>query len=123
MSDELGQRPYREAALVVGATIEEVREDLPEASDVFAGERGTIVLDSSGIGFDARPDVTIYEVIHYLDTGEVQVFVRHGEDGAQFKVPGGGPSFGIPQLHDVEGETDPRKIIRKLGIPEQFMFP
>jgi hypothetical protein len=118
-----GPREFREAALVIGRSATQIRADLPTASEVFATPRGTVVLDAEGLDYASDPEVTIYEVIRYLDTGELRCAILRGEDAAVFRHPPGGPSFGLDVLDSIDGETEPRNIVRALGIPERFMFP
>jgi hypothetical protein len=47
----------------------------------------------------------------------------HGMKSAIYEVPPGPNVFELDVLPNVEGETEPRAIARKLGIPEDFLFP
>lgn len=120
---KLEARASRHAALVVGRTVAELRRELPDDVEVIAAPRGAVVLDSEGLDWPQAPAVTVFEVTHYLDDHEFSCSVHHLEDVAVFRCPSGGPTLGLPVLDEVEGETDPKNIVRKLGIPESFMFP
>jgi hypothetical protein len=104
-------RPERTAALVIGRTVDQVREVARPDVEVRAGERGVIALGSRAVllDFHDQPDVTLYTLTHYLDDDELDIMLQRGTETSS-------PT-------EVEGETEPRKIVAKLGIPVEFMFP
>jgi hypothetical protein len=117
------KRAKREAALVTGRSLDEVREDA-DGGEVIATSRGVIVFGRSAgaLDYTDHPGVTCIQVSRYLDNGDFRCYVQRGDDVEMYAVPRG-PESGLPRLDNIEGETDPRSIVRKLGIPEQFMFP
>ncbi|HEY5950798.1 MAG TPA: hypothetical protein VIV40_35140 [Kofleriaceae bacterium] len=104
-------REERTAALVIGRTADEVRAVAEPGVDVQAGSRGVVALGPLAVllDFHDQPDVTVYTVSHYLDNDMFSVTLERGTDTSY-------PT-------EVEGETDPRKIVAKLGIPVEYMFP
>ena len=61
------------------------------------------------LDYHDQPDVTVYTVSHYLDDDQVTIMVQRGTDSSS--------------LTELDGETDPRKIVEKLGLPVEYMFP
>lgn len=113
-------RALRFAALIEGATLADVIHHAQLASNVIATSRGAVVLDEKRVpmAYDEVPGVTVYEVRRFLDTNEfIVTIVRDGEVRVF-----GAERLGATVTSDVEGETEPRAILRKLGIPEDYIF-
>lgn len=121
MPDKTRGRPRRFAALVEGPPLADVAQRAREASNVFETPRGAVVLGekTARMDYDEVPGVTVYDVMHLLDIHKLVVtIVREGN----VRVFGRDPNYGTP-IAEVDGETEPRAILRKLGIPEDYMFP
>jgi len=67
------------------------------------------------------PGVTTYEMMRYLDTGELRCVICH--EGTVAVFPSNLPGVHGELLATIEGETEPRAIARRLGIPEDHLFP
>lgn len=104
----------REAALFEGATLAGVQPHVADGARLVATPRGVVALGDDGIAGDAT-----YRVMHVVDEGRFYVYV--GE--AVFQRPAGQPTGGAEELASVEGETEPRAIVQKLGIPVDYIFP
>lgn len=121
--DPSKMRPLRRAALILGVRSEQLRELVRESSHLLDTGRGAVVLDE--IYFDdgkIEGATVVYRVHRFLDDGSFSCDVASGEQVAEYWTDGK-TITGIESLADVEGETDPRTIVGKLGIPEDWMFP
>lgn len=114
-------RPRRFAALIEGATLADVVQHARLESNVIATPRGAVVLAEKRVAmaYDGIPTVTVYEVTRYLDTNEFIVTIARA---GKVRV------FGTDRIEaavtaEVDGATEPRAILRKLGIPEDYIFP
>jgi hypothetical protein len=116
-------RPFREAVLIAGRTRDQVLRDFPDLDRVETAARGAVAFGEAAslVSYD-DPAVTTFDATHFLDNGEFVVTITCGDRVTCFAKPAQTGSM-FPAIADVEGETDPRKILRKLGIPEDFMFP
>ena len=115
------RRAERYAALLIGASLADVRREASDERNVIETPRGPAVLgdESAAWAFAETPGVTTYAVTHFLDSGEFWVSVYTGGDAWMF----GGSIEGVKRLSDIEGEVEPRSIVRKLGLPEHYIFP
>lgn len=115
-------RPLRKATLVEGMDLRILREWLDDC-EVVSVPRGHVILAPPYVSewkADARRS---YAAVHYLDDDSFYCIVTF-DDGSIGQFPTPPPSgLGWKHLGDVDGETDPRAICRKLGIPEDYMFP
>ena len=122
--DEPATRPLRHAELVEGMTADELKKMANDPRHVIDTPRGPVLLDEQHLYLDLAeiPHLRIYSVTRYLDNDDFRCSVTQNGDVAVFPavVPA---SLGLRQLDAVDGETEPREIVRKLGIPEQHMFP
>lgn len=117
-------RPYRYAALIVGAPPDDVAAKTATERAVRTA-RGVVILGDETVAnaYEGAPGVTMYEVTHWLDKGDFWVSRSVGEQTAIYEVPRGPHPGDLEILTNVEGETEPRAIARNLGIPEDFLFP
>jgi len=115
-------RPYRYAAVVEGLSTDELRAMVKQPQQVIEGHRGPILLcrDAALEDLEESPRYTLYVVTHYIDNDDFGCDVIHGGD---VKVFPGTRAMGLPSIDSVLGETDPRAIVRALGIPEDHVFP
>lgn len=104
-------RAERTAALVIGRTADQVRAVAEDGVEVKDGARGVLVLgeDAALLDFRDEPDVTVYVLTHYLDEDELDIELSQGTKTSY-------PT-------EIDGETEPRKIVSRLGIPVDYMFP
>jgi hypothetical protein len=104
-------RLERYAALIIGRTVEEVRAVARPGDEVEKGARGVVVLGSRAVfrNYRGQPEVTAYAVLHWLDNNRFELTVSRGTE----------TSYDC----NLDGETDPRKIVANLGISVDYMFP
>jgi hypothetical protein len=125
-AEDLDTRPFRWAALVIGPSLDELAANARDQRHVLATPRGVVVLDEVGLvlPYTEGARVTLYQVTHYLDDDSFDVSLTTPDDQVSvFYWPQRDNVFGLPSLAEVDGETEPRAIVRKLGIPEDYMFP
>ncbi len=123
-SSSVPSRPRREATLVIGASVAEVQHGAATSAKLLTTDRGVVVLGYAGLGSRYPKDAIVYTVVHYLDDDTFSGSVtRSPHDVGVFYVPTQRSVAGLPILPDIDGETEPRRIVRKLGIPVAFMYP
>jgi hypothetical protein len=117
-------RPYRYAALIIGAPADEVASKA-SADVVRRTDRGVVILGDETVAtnYHDEPNLTIFEVWHYLDHDEFELARHNGTKTEMYTLPFRASPFKLRRIEDVEGEKQPRAILRKLGIPEDFLYP
>lgn len=121
--DPTAGRASRSAALVVGVPPERIRGLVNASAQVIESARGAVILEDIDFDEEKISGATIvYRTHRFLDDGAFTCDVGYGEEIAQYRTAGETIKR-IERLSNVEGETDPRTIVRKLGIPEDWMFP
>ncbi len=116
----------RDAVVIEGVRAEAARRLVPELGvHVVDGDRGAIaydVSDEARFACEDRAPGHVFEFRWYPKSREFRFRVMKGENAvATFR---GGENWivdGTPVLADVEGETEPSKIIAKFGIAPEFL--
>jgi hypothetical protein len=119
------ERPTRMAALLEGIAFEDLSGEVSEPKNVARSHRGAILLGELWVGYRLceERNLRMVEVLHYLDDDTFKCTIYKGDDAWVFPPDAVSPSWGLPTVDSIEGETEPRAIVRKLGIPEDFIFP
>lgn len=114
-------RPYRYAALLAGANADDVRHEARDPRNVLETPRGPVLFAEEGtaLAFGESPGVTTFGVTRFLDDGEFSVSVFRDGEAAVY----GGSYEHTKRILDIEGETEPKAILRRLCIPEDYIFP
>ena len=117
-------RPKRYAALVIGVDPDKLAAKTKPAN-VLRLPHGTVILNDATVlqPYYEQPGITMFAVNHYLDDDTFMVLRYEGMEAGMYRVPPGPNPFELDLLPNIEGETEPRAIARKLGIPEDFLFP
>jgi hypothetical protein len=118
----------REVSILENATPKNVRALCPDDNlRVEAGPRGTIVYDAdvnTQIMFWRRAPARVFEARFTPKTGFFQLTIMHGDSCLGTFRPNETRTWdGTPFLADVEGETDPARIIALFGIDPAFLAP
>lgn len=127
----------REALVVEGASVEQVRAIIGERWRIEPGPRGAIVYEPEGAYRDVRLGVAfdnarfalwdhapqrVLEIKFYPKSGNFWFAIMKGEECLGTFRPGQTRTWdGTPFLASVEGETEPVAIVEKLGIPRSFL--
>jgi hypothetical protein len=127
-TDSLPERMRTSAAVVEGASIDEVRHALGDAANeawlhVRQGPAGAVITATDGpLGTqawdvaEALPSATVYHVQQWANVFEVLV-LKGLEEAGQFRVPAPDDDSDADTILDIKGETAPSEILRVLGIP------
>lgn len=110
-------RPSRVAVVIPGAKADEITGLGVAKETVLAMPNAVIVLGDVSRVVRERPKTV---VSRFLDDGQFSVSVLDGKTLRQFPTS---RVAGVPPLESIAGETEPRAIVRALGIPEDWMFP
>jgi hypothetical protein len=119
------RRPYRTAALAEGVSLQRAEGLAQEPTQMLVVDRGILILGDPCLA-SALSDVATWmcEVTHFLDDNTFDCTIYRAGHIQEFR-----PSdptdrgTGAERIFSVDGETDPRVIVRKLGIPEDYIFP
>jgi hypothetical protein len=111
------------AVLLEGADLTVVRGLVRTPDHASQTTRGVVVVGDTRV---LHPKPRIYRrgfwVHRFVDNGEFSCSVWEDENVKVYSWPvnGGG---GLEALPDIEGETELKKILARLGIPEDALFP
>lgn len=118
----------RRASVIQGASVEETFALVPELGiDAHAGPMGTVVYGpTANLQSDLaeRAPGRVFEVLYYPMSDYFEVAVVVGETCIGTYRPGETRTWdGTPFLDNIEGETEPSRILEKFGIPRSFLAP
>jgi hypothetical protein len=131
--------PYRSVrvramSLVEGMRADDVRALQPEAEvpdEVVDGPRGALVIQHDpppyGPGYESLSEHMPAPVFHVefdpADGRFTCLLLENGEDRWRFDNGDSWIRTNAPRVSDVEGETTPLGIVRKLGMPDSLVEP
>jgi hypothetical protein len=113
--------PSHDAALLEGADLTTIRTLVKDSDVAYQAERGVVVFaDARRVEHNLY--TRAYTVRWYPKTEKFVCSVQENENVSVYTWPVIGDT-GLDALSDIEGETEPKRILARLGIPEDALFP
>jgi len=114
----------REATIVEGLGVEQLRALVGDGPRVDAGPVGAIVYAPNTKTrfslWDHAPD-RVFEIMFYPETNTFRYRVMKGDECLGTFAPNQQTSDGTPRLLDVNGKSDPAEIVEQLGLDRSFV--